>query len=113
MKIEISSTELKPDQSFEKWLSEWAAPKTEGVILPPAEYQPYTLGKYNGVSRLVSNDTGGSLEIILSLSDGRVIVIGISPADSSSLPDALSILSTLDATGLCPSSIVPSGEKKT
>jgi hypothetical protein len=112
VKIEISSTKLKPDQSFEQWLSDWAVPKTEGVVLPPAEYQPYTLGKYDAVSRLVSNDTGGSLEIILPLPDDRIVVIGVSPADSSAISDALSVLSTLDATGSCPSSAAPTGEKK-
>jgi hypothetical protein len=114
VKVTISTTMLKSGQSFEDWLSGWSAPKTPGVILPPPDYQPYTLGKYEGVSRLVSNDTGGTLEIILPLNDGRVVVIGVSPADSPSLSDALSILSTLDVSGTdsCSSSAMPVDGKK-
>ncbi len=99
--IQISSGSLKPGQSFAQWLSEWRALETSpesgafGVTL--TEPQPYTLGRYEGVT-FIKNSLSGAhvLEIDLLSGDGRVVVIGLTPADSSALPEALLMLSTLE-----------------
>ncbi|HET7088071.1 MAG TPA: hypothetical protein VFL17_05430 [Anaerolineae bacterium] len=101
VRIQISIGELKPEQSFEQWLTDWRVIETSpeygafGVTL--TEPQPFTLGRYQGVS-FIGNalNSASVLEIDLVTSDKRVAVIGVSPADSPLLSEVLSMLSTID-----------------
>lgn len=104
MSIQISIGELKLEQSFEQWLSDRRARETSpeygagGVTL--TESQPYTLGHYTGVTYTARDlfSRKGITIIYLLTSDGRIVGIGLKPADSLVLSDALSILSTLDVS---------------
>ncbi len=102
LKIQIGVGELDPGESFEQWLSNWIAislspPPDSGLPnLTATEPQPYTLGNYDGVTYII-NDEYSIMEIVLSLSAERVMVIGLTPADSPALPEALSMLSTVEA----------------
>jgi len=104
VRIHISIGVLDAGQSFEQWLSDRRALETNpdlgggGVTL--TEPQPYTLGRYTGVTYIgyesFSND---SFTIIYLLtSDGRIVGIGVRPVGALALPDVLSMLSTLDVS---------------
>ncbi len=97
--IQISAGPLDPGQTFEQWVTEWRAHITSPEFNPYnvtlTEPQPYTLGTYQGVSFIGTGDSGvGTLEIDLH-HEGWVVVIGLSPADSPVLPEALAMLATL------------------
>lgn len=93
-KIEVYPVSLKPGQSFEQWLSDWAA--------PTRNFRPRKFGKHDAVYDLVQNEMGGTLTIVSPLDGGKIVVIHVTPADSSSLSSAVAMLSTLDASGaLC------------
>ena len=101
LSIQISIGQLEPGQSFEQWLSNWRLIETSpeygafGVTL--TEPRPYTLGRYDGVTFIGNAPNSPSvLEIDLLTSDGRVAVIGLSPADSPILTEALQMLSTIE-----------------
>ena len=102
--IHISVGQLDAEQSFEQWLSDRRARETSpeygagGVTL--TEPQPYTLGRYTGVTytALDSFSNEGVMIIYLLTSDRRIVGIGLRPADSPVLLDALSMLSTVDVS---------------
>ena len=92
MKIDFSFVTLSSGQSLEEWMKAW---------FPPDEmeqFQPYTLGRYNGVSRSVPNEYGGFINILLVDGD-RVFYVNLSPADSPTLEEALEMVATLEIGG--------------
>lgn len=100
MKIQMAVGELNTNQTFEQWLSDRinvygtsAAPTPLTTTVP----SPYTLGRYSGVSFLISGYGPNALEIALPI-NGSVAVIGLIPADSPTLPEAVSMLSTLNVS---------------
>jgi hypothetical protein len=101
LKIQFGVGDLEPKQSFEQWLAKWIAssiappPGSSSPSLTATEPRPYTLGKYRGVTYFIDADPR-IMEIVFPLTDGRIMVIGLMPAGSLALPEALSILSTLD-----------------
>ncbi len=101
LKIQIGVGKLEPGQSFEQWLSDWMAistsfpPDFPQPTLTATDSQPYTLGRYEGVTYFINSEPR-VLEIVLPVSDGRAIVISLTPADSPALSEALSMLSALD-----------------
>ncbi len=104
MSIHITVSQLDAEQSFEQWLSDRRARETSpeygagGIIL--TEPQPYTLGRYTGVTYTArdSFSNEGVTIIYLLTSDGRIVGIGVRPADSQVLSNVLPILSTLDVS---------------
>lgn len=108
MSIEIYTEVLGSGQSFEQWLSDQRARGTSpeygagGVTL--TEPQPYTLGRYAGVT-YTSRDlfSGEGITIIfLMMSDRRIVIIDLAPADSPMLASAQTILSTLEVSPISP-----------
>jgi hypothetical protein len=105
LKIQITSDELDAGQSFDQWLSDLIAFYTssaEPIPLTATEPTPYALGQYEGVSFVLMGQDYSSLEIVLSLNGGRVLIIGLLPSDSSALSEGLSMLSSLDASDTAP-----------
>jgi len=101
LKINIGAGKLEPGQSFQQWVAHWitveASPSPDSSM-PPAtatEPQPYTLGHYEGIAFFVTGQLR-VMEIVLPWGDKGVMVIGLMPADSSAISEALSMLSTID-----------------
>jgi hypothetical protein len=61
----------------------------------------YTLGTYSGVAFSASGYGPDVMEIIL-INGNRIAIIGLMPADSPAMQEAISILSSLDLSGLEP-----------
>jgi hypothetical protein len=107
MKIQIGVGVLEQGQTFEQWLSNWisvsvAAPPDSGLSPITATWPTRsTIGRYEGVTYFL-NGQPRVQEIILPLNDGRIIIIGLTPADSPALPEALSILSPLNVSPKTP-----------
>jgi len=102
LKVQISTGKLEVGQSFDQWVSSLITSytsSTESTPLRATEPTPYKLGKYEGVSFVFTGNGYSSKEIVLPVNEGRVLIIGLMPADSSALLDGLSILDTLDASG--------------
>ena len=99
LKIQIGAGRLKPGQSFEQWLSDRIAPETTssdyGSIITATEPSPYNLGKYAGASFVLTEGSTKIQEIAL-LNEGRIIDMGLTPADSLALSEALSMLSSIE-----------------
>jgi hypothetical protein len=106
VRIHISIGVLDAGQSFEQWLSDRRVLETSpeygagGVTL--TEPQPYTLGRYTGVTyRGTDSFSNDAFTIIYLLtSDGRIVGIGVRPVDALALSDVLSMLSTLVILGV-------------
>jgi hypothetical protein len=104
VRIDITVSELDAGQSFEQWLSNQRALETNpdlgggGITL--TEPQPYTLGRYTGVTYIGTDSFSNDAVTLIYLltSDGRIVGIGVSPAGALALPDVLSMLSTLDVS---------------
>jgi hypothetical protein len=104
VRIDITVSEPDAGQSFEQWLSNQRALETNpdlgggGVTL--TEPQPYTLGRYTGVTYIGhSLFTNDNVTIIYLLtSDGRIVGIGVRPVGALALSDVLSMLSTLEVS---------------
>jgi hypothetical protein len=100
LNIQIGVGRLPPEQSLDHWLTEWItvqmtnfqAPDQPTLASPTP--QPYVLGSHQGITYNISAQPS-FMQIILPVSDGRLIVIGLRPNDSPTLPEALSMLSTL------------------
>jgi hypothetical protein len=92
MKIYFNFVTLSPGQSLEDWIIAWSSPD----VLE--QFQPYTLGKYNGVSRSIANEYGGFVNILLVDGD-RMFYVNLSPANSPTLTEALEMLATLEIGG--------------
>jgi len=102
LKIQIGAGKLPAGQSFEQWLSDWLTYRTVEEFPGPrptaTEPMPYQLGRYEGVTFFRTGLDYTSMEIVLPLSDERVMAIGLVPADSPALSEALLMLSTLDVS---------------
>ncbi|MGQ0602519.1 MAG: hypothetical protein ACT4QE_12595 [Anaerolineales bacterium] len=101
LKIQIGIGRLEEGQSFEEWLVSWRAISTAFDELVPTleatEPQPITVGAYEGITYFIE-DRDRVKEIILPQEDGRVVIIGLTPADSPAMQEALSMLATLNVT---------------
>jgi hypothetical protein len=103
IKIEIYVLELDPAQTLDQYI---ATQKTQATnqdnTLPSiafSENSPYKLGNYDGVAYAVTDSAGwNSRAITVRVNDTKAIAVSIFPADSQAFADALSILSTLDAS---------------
>lgn len=102
LKIQISVHTPEAGQSFEEWLVDRRVRQTSpeygagGVTL--TEPQPYTLGRYTGVTYIAHDSFSGEdiMIIYLLTNDERIVGIGLRPVDSLALSEGLSILSTLE-----------------
>jgi hypothetical protein len=97
VKIQIGFNELKANQSFQQWLSDVIAfLKSPEAPVPVMVTQPdpYKFGNYEGSSFVVSGYGPSIQNIALPLGDGRVLIIGLMPAESSDIPEVLSVLTT-------------------
>ena len=108
LSIQISIGQLGAEQSFEQWLSDRRALETSpengssGVTL--TESQPYTLGRYKGVT-YTAHDPASSKDVMivyLLTDDRRIVGIGLSPANVPALSEGLSILSTIEVSPKVP-----------
>jgi len=102
IKIEIYDLKLGSTQTLEQWVSAEKAQsqRHDSNSLTISENIPYELGKYDGVAyALTDSDGWNSIVIALEIDANRGIVANIFPADSQAFPDALAILTTLDASG--------------
>ena len=101
MKIEIYSMTLLPGQSLEEQMKVWFSQDEIG------QYQPYTLGKYSGLIRIIppipSEGYGGASNIIFSdiifSKWETVLSINLWPIDSPTFEEALEMLATLEIGG--------------
>ena len=91
---------LPADKSFDQWLSERRALEEASIPISLTLSEPYsyTLGYYQGVSYTIAGGDEKSLSIKLN-GGSKVIDIGLIPAQSLAIDEALSILSTLDISG--------------
>jgi hypothetical protein len=107
MSIHISMGQLDAGQAFDQWLSNQRIIQTSpeygaaGVTL--TEPQPYTTGRYEGVTYTASNPPGeGSMVIYLLAGDSRIVGVDLRPIDAPALPEALLMLSTLEVLPALP-----------
>jgi hypothetical protein len=100
LKIQIGVGKLEEGQSFDAWLSHWRSISTSFDKLVPTleatEPLPITVGAYGGVTYYIG-DVRRVKEIVLPLPDGRIVIIGLTPAESPAMQEALSMLATLNA----------------
>ncbi len=95
IKVEIEFAQVKAGQTFEQWYSDLVARMAPDAPTP----YPYELGKHKGYAQDLQGDEVGSMVITLPRGDGGVVLIGLMPANSPALSDALKMLSTLDISG--------------
>jgi hypothetical protein len=117
IKIEISYIQLDSEQTLEQWMNGEIASINSPISgrLDAKASQPYSykLGKYEGLTFTITDTVGWNARLIaLALDGGKIISIHLYPANSPAFSEALSILSTLDAsgTGSCSTSAVPMSE---
>jgi hypothetical protein len=102
LKINISVGKLSADQSLRQWVANRIKVNTSASPdspMPPAtatEPQAYTLGHNEGVAYYINGRQLRVMEIILLWGDHGVMVINVMLADSSALPEALLMLSTIN-----------------
>jgi hypothetical protein len=104
IKIELTHVTLSEGQSFDTWVQVAYTSATLNTVNPipvtVTQLEPYQLGAYQGYA-FGATDAGGlnTQTIYLNLGAGKAIAIGLDPANSSALQDALQILETLNASG--------------
>jgi hypothetical protein len=100
LKIQMGVGKLPDGQSFEQWLSDWLTYRNIEEFPGPrptsTEPIPYQLGNYQGVTFMRTGLDYTIMEIVLPLSDNRVMAISLVPADSPALAEALAMLSMLE-----------------
>jgi hypothetical protein len=102
LKIDIGVGKLSAGQSLQQWVADRISVNTASSPdspMPPAtatEPEAYTLGHNEGLAYYIDSKQLRIMEIILPWGDHGVMVIDVMPADSSALPEALSMLSTIN-----------------
>jgi hypothetical protein len=104
VKVTIDYDELEPNETFEQWLETTIAEQTDTSVDPYAppisatEPQPKMLGANEGVSYVLTSGLAQTSTIVYMLptDDGRVIMVGMGPAESTAAPLAIEVLSTLE-----------------
>jgi len=101
MKVSLDVLDVVQGTNFDQYVEdrievEQQAAENRLIVTDPISY---TLGAYSGVAFTFSGYGLDVMEIILK--DGnRIAIIGLMPANSPALPEAMSILSSLDLSGL-------------
>lgn len=103
--IQLSAGNLAPGQTLEQWMQAWRETRLQAedrlVEITLTEPEPIQIGAYHGFSYFGIPPADlefnvSTWEIDLAAADGRIMVIGIKPADSPAVPEALRLLDTLD-----------------
>jgi hypothetical protein len=100
IKIVLDLGTLNEGQNFDDWLVNWIdlstapPPDTNLPRLSVTEPEPYELGSYAGVAYFIE-DIPRIMQIVLPASDGRIVMIGLTSAETTDNRDALAMLSTL------------------
>jgi hypothetical protein len=99
VKMDLITMPLAEGQSFEQWVAERLGCETTGDCATPGsqlvgQLEPFESGAYKGTTATISSQVLVKV-IWLDLNDGRGLEVGLIPPDSSALPDALAVLSTL------------------
>ncbi len=103
IKVQVSSAKISEKENFEQWISaaiERTISSEQGKQYNTTTTSPYEyeLAGYTGLAYSVTDSTGTTLlSINLQVDDNRVLIIIITPANSSSVSEAISILETLNA----------------
>ena len=103
IKVQVSSAMISDKETFDQWIIaaiERTISSEQGKLYHTTTTSPYEykLAGYNGLAYSVTDSTGATLFIFNLLVDAnRVLIITITPANSPSISDALSMLETLNA----------------
>jgi len=103
IKVQVSSAKISDKENFEQWISaviERTISSEQGTLYNTTTTSPYEykLAGYTGLAYSVTDSTGTILlSINLLVDDTRVLIITITPANSPSISDAISLLETLNA----------------
>lgn len=97
--IQIGVDRLLEGQTFEQWQARWVALETSPDVAwsgtVASSPSPYQLGQYTGSMFTLTGPFPTIIEIDL-LSHGQIVIIGLAPADSPALQEALEMLATLE-----------------
>lgn len=102
LKIQISSSRVSEGQSIDRWVQDLISLYTSSENSAPltaTQPIPYTIASYDGLSFIFTGQGFSSMQIVLPVSDARVLIIGLMPTESSALQDGLTMLATLNASG--------------
>jgi hypothetical protein len=91
----IDCTKVTLYETFEEWIEKISTKDPIGTPKPT----PYILGNYKGFSRLLAVGEASELNIYLPAGKDEAFVLGLYPATSEGLKNAISLLSTLDISG--------------
>lgn len=101
VKVQLGLAPLPPGQSLAHWAANWIDFQTTDEEFAPLalEFTPpqtITVGQYSGLSYIITEPDGSTVrEILLPIDDAQVLVVGIRPAYSARLNDALALLQTM------------------
>ncbi len=97
MKVSLDVVDLPPEKDFDQFVQDRIIVEKEGAEIQVTVTDPirYTLSAYSGVTFTVSGYYPDVMEILLQ-SGNRIAIIGLMPANSPALTQAMSILSSLD-----------------
>ena len=98
LKIQLGISQLATGQSFEQWQAQWialeASPDFAGANATISEPQLFALGQYTGTTYTITSSYLPVMEILL-LDKSQVAIIGLTPANSPAIDEALRMLATL------------------
>ncbi len=104
IKIQIGVAPLAPDESLDEWVARWRTFETlgdhnGGAVLSASAVESSQVGPYTAMSYTIEGSNASPndvYELNIQLDDRQVMVVGISPADSTLASLALQILSNLE-----------------
>jgi len=99
VKMDLITMPFGEGKTFEQWVDERIGCEATGECATPGselvgQPEPIQSGPYKGLAATLSSQVLVKV-IWLDLNDGRGLEVGVIPPDSSALPDALAVLSTL------------------
>jgi len=97
LKMLVAVDTFEPGQTLDQFVSNFIANITQQPSFPSvSKPEPYSFGRYTGVSFFTKSAQHSSKRIVLSLENNQYLMVALSPSDDSpAMKQALEILATL------------------